>query len=164
MANRSIAQQSDEFYHLVGWLQLRKDGEMLSYDFIEKETGIEMDTKGRALLRKAVLGARRSVTSIPRQGYELATAGNSHQHMKQVLLGIDRALQRGMTKQEILTERFSEQWTPQQREFFSVTASVLNAQKLAVASTVHRLEKAKDIPLLAGSHSQVLMPKNGKEK
>ena len=88
----------------------------------------------------------------------MATAGNSHQHMKQVLLGIDRALQRGMTKQEILTERFSEQWTEQQREFFSVTASVLNAQRLAVGSTVQRLERAKELPALSGSHSPVLIP------
>jgi len=68
---------SEDYNKLRAYVSDKPHGFLLEYQIVQKETGVFMDSKGRAKLRNAIIKSEREYYPIANVGYELLAITNA---------------------------------------------------------------------------------------
>jgi hypothetical protein len=81
-------------------------GQLFSYDAIEYETGVKMDSKGKARLRQSAKYVNVEFATIHGHGIEIAGAHNGMEIVGRHLVKIDRATRRAEKSVKNITDKY----------------------------------------------------------
>lgn len=138
---KSIAQKDAESIQLQEYLGGKKSGDKLSYLQIEHDTGIKMDVRGKAHLRRCLHRMKLEYTCHIGYGVELASTDTAVPILSTKLVRIDRAVRRGDRSQRNIQEQFFHSLNPEQQKQILFAGAVFGAIRLA-ADQGRRLYKA----------------------
>lgn len=91
---KTIQQISEQTLAIENFLKTRLPGEELTYFFIESETGVPMDVKGKGYLRSALRRLKLPFETFKGQGVRLLCADNATRIVAHKTIKIDNATKR----------------------------------------------------------------------
>jgi len=146
---KTIAKISEESLKIVNYLEGIAHGETLSYDQIEKATGVKMDTKGRSYLRTAIKKLKREYSCIVGKGIELASAKSATNILVGRVVKIDNAVKRAEKTQTILVNNFYDQLQPIEQKQALFLGAVFGAIRVAAQNGKHYIQNATSNQMVA---------------
>jgi len=133
---QGIAEISKESIAIENYIKTLNAGENVFYETVEKETGVEMNLRGKALLRGALkrLSLEYTPMSAPNtgKGYVLADANNASSIVVAKVLKVDRGIQRTHRTAEKLKNQFQDQLNDVDKNIID-TIHVQTGTMLAIA-------------------------------
>lgn len=113
---KSLFQISKETLLIEDRLKELKNGEFISYQQIENDTGVKMDNKGKSYMRSALHRLKKEYAAVRGQGIEIASIDNANTIMIGRVVKIDNAVKRGERTHKILNSEFYDQMTPDEQK------------------------------------------------
>lgn len=139
---KSIAEASNEMLQIKEHLSILPDGTLVSYEDIEKATGVIMDSRGKQYLRSAIYSLKREYACIRGWGIEFASATNADKLVGNRLIKIDRAVDRG-SKTTRIVMKFLNDMTPDTQKRVLLAGSVFGAIKASAQLARQQYNEAK---------------------
>lgn len=121
---------SADFVRLVSYVNEMENGFLLEYKVTQKQTGIKMDSKGRTLLRRAILRCHREYALCPGVGFKLAQPDLAMPIMTKRFLSIDSRIKRAEKAHKALLE-FRASLNPDERRGFDFAGALFGAIRVA---------------------------------
>lgn len=150
---KTIAKISEESLKLVGYIQDIPNGQILTFDQIERDTKINMDAKGKTYLRTACRKLKREYSPVIGIGIELASAKSATGIVSSKLIKIDRAVIRGEKTYHNVSSKFYDELAPQEQKQINFIGAVFGAIRVAAKNGKNYLKSANS-PL------QPILPEN----
>lgn len=133
---RVSEQASAEYLRLIGYIHELPDGYFIEYKAAQREAGVEMNSKGRALLRKAIVRLGREYAVVPGQGFKLADPGTTMPIMTKRFLSIDSRVKRAEKAHKALRE-FRNSLSEDERRGFDFAGAIFGAIRVAAEDGKH---------------------------
>jgi len=128
---QTTARISEEYLHLLEYVDEQVDGAVLEYRVVEDATGVAMDARGKAKLRNAIRHVRRECSNIRKVGYKLAEPEIVMGILAFRLSRIGSAVTKADKAHEILAARFFEALKPDEKKGILFIGSAFGAIRLA---------------------------------
>lgn len=136
------AQVQQDIATLCAYIEKQKDGAVLDYVSITRDTGVDMNTHGRGLLRRALQRLRRQATAIRGHGVELSSADNAIDLVHARHAKVGRAFKTAVKATRQIKDRHFEDMKQQDKNALlqveSVHAFVQQAIKTATTAAVRQ--------------------------
>src|ERR1035437_9094044 len=114
---QTLAKISEESLTLVNYLKDVEHGQILSYQQIEKDSGVKMNTQaGRSYLRTACKKLKREYSCIRGIGIKLASADTATTLVIGRLVKIDNAVTRGARTYNNVSVAFYNELSPAEQQ------------------------------------------------
>lgn len=127
----TIPEVSKETLKLQSFIEKQEDGREISFQEIEKVTGVVMDYKGKQYLRSAIRRCKREYSSIHGYGLRLADTGDVMPILTNRLVKVDRAVKRGEKSQKLLQEQFFQSLSPGEQKDILFIGACFGAIRVA---------------------------------
>lgn len=137
---KTIAKISEETLRIINYLQDVPHGQYLTYDQIQKDTGVNMDNKGKGYLRTACKKLKRLYSCNIGHGINLidektATTKLVHDNIK-----IGRTTNRARRAQKIIVNDFYQKLRPEEQKLCVFYGACYGAIASATRKAKHYLE------------------------
>lgn len=156
--DRTLAHGTEEYLKLLNYVLEQPSGKLLRYTEVEYETGVRMDLKGKAKLRRAILRSKRECSTVQTVGYKLAEADMVMGILSVRLLRIDGAVKRADRAQRILQQQFFEALKPDEKRGVLYVGSIFGAIRLAAENGKRLYGVAKTPKSLTGTDAKIDIP------
>ena len=114
---RTLAERTWALDRLIAYVRVLANGELILYADVQRDARVEMDTKGRALLRQAIELCGQTCSPIPKIGYRLSDAESSlHGQALRRDGRVWNAISRVLREERLELERHSDSYTLLQRQ------------------------------------------------
>lgn len=149
-------QPSKELITLKGFFDGLPTGAYITYEEIEKETGIAMDTRGKGTMRTALKSLKLEYRSDVGKGIELECPANAMQLVTNKVKRSSNSLTSAGKTTAHLTEKYIHQLPSVDRDRLLATASLFGAiQAMAKGlSSIYKPKKLKIIPPQSASSTK----------
>lgn len=129
---QTLAKISEESLTLVNYLKDVEHGQILSYQQIEKDSGVKMNTQaGRSYLRTACKKLRREYSCIRGVGIKLASADTATTLVIGRLVKIDNAVKRGERTYNNVSVAFYNELSPAEQKQINFVGAAFGAIRVA---------------------------------
>ncbi len=153
---QTLAKISEESLRLIEYFKGVEHGQMLSYQQIEKDTGVKMDTPaGRSYLRTACKNLRREYSCIRGVGIEMASPQNASTLIIGRLAKIDNAVKRGERTYNNVSIAFYNELTPAEQRQINFVGAAFGAIRVAAENGKYLLKNAQKV-----SEQNPILPEN----
>uniref|UniRef100_A0A6M3L492 Uncharacterized protein n=1 Tax=viral metagenome TaxID=1070528 RepID=A0A6M3L492_9ZZZZ len=122
---------SEETLKLQQYITTQEDGTELSYLEIEQATGIDMNERGKQILRRGIKRARREYSTIRGYGIKLACPETTLPILSGKIIKIDRCVKRAEKTHHTLQEQFFSQLSPEEQKQILFAGAVFGAIRIA---------------------------------
>ena len=141
---RTLAKISEESLKLIEYLKSIEHGQILSYQQIEKDTDVKMDTPaGRSYLRTACKKLKREYSCIRGVGIELASLKSATSLVIGRLVKIDNAVKRGERTYNNVSIAFYNELSPVEQRQINFVGAAFGAIRVAAENGKYYLKNAK---------------------
>jgi len=138
---KTLAKISEESLTLINYLKDVEHGQILSYQQIEKESGISMGTPaGRSYLRTACKKLKREYSCIRGVGIKLASADTATTLIIGRLVKIDNAVKRGERTYNNVSIAFYNELSPQDQKQINFVGAAFGAIRVAAENGKYYLK------------------------
>jgi hypothetical protein len=128
---KTIGEVNQDTLKLQNHIEPKAAGTVLGYDDIQRETGIRMDTTGKARLRQALKRSRREYSCIRGYGIRLAASADVMPILSTRITRIDSAVKRADRTQKILQEQFFSSLSEHEQRKILFAGAVFGAIRIA---------------------------------
>ena len=136
MGSRRI---TPEYLALVAYVETnRAPGYLLDFRVIEQETGVPMDSRGKQMLRRAIMRTKLEYLAKRNIGCQLADSDTVMEILGHRVMAIDSRVIRADTSERLLQEQFFHSLSVEEQKGILFLGSVFGAIRLAA-------EQAKQI-------------------
>ena len=143
---QTLAKISEESLTLISYLKDVEHGQILSYQQIEKDTGVKMNTpNGRSYLRTACKKLKREYSCIRGVGIELASVKTASTLVIGRLVKIDNAVKRGERTYNNVSIAFYNELPPIEQRQINFIGAAFGAIRVAAENGKYYLKNAKKI-------------------
>lgn len=143
---RTLAKISEESLTLVNYLQDVEHGQILSYQQIEKDTGVKMDSAaGRSYLRTACKKLKREYSCLRGVGIKLMSADTATELIIGRLVKIDNAVKRGEKTYNNVSLAFYNELSPDEQKQINFVGAAFGAIRVAAENGKFCLRNATKI-------------------
>ena len=143
---QTLAKISEESLTLVNYLKSVEHGQILSYQQIEQETGVKMNTPaGRSYLRTACKKLKREYSCIRGVGIKLASADTATTLIIGRLVRIDNAVKRGERTYNNVSVAFYNELEPAEQRQINFVGAAFGAIRVAAENGKYYLKNAQKI-------------------
>jgi hypothetical protein len=128
----TLAKISEDSLKLVNYLKDIEHGQILSYQQIEKDTGVKMNTQtGRSYLRTACKKLRREYSCLRGIGIQLASVNTATTLVVGRLVKIDNAVKRGERTYNNVSLAFYNELAPEEQKQLNFVGAAFGAIRVA---------------------------------
>lgn len=143
---QTLAKISEESLTLVNYLKDVEHGQILSYQQIEKDTGVKMDNPaGRGYLRTACKKLKREYSCIRGVGIQLASAETANTLVIGRLVKIDNAVKRGERTYNNVSLAFYNELSPLEQRQINFVGAAFGAIRVAAENGKYYLKNAQKV-------------------
>lgn len=143
---QTLAKISEESLTLVNYLKGVEHGQILSYQQIEQDTGVKMDTPaGRSYLRTACKKLKREYSCIRGVGIQLASADTASTLVIGRLVKIDNAVKRGERTYNNVSVAFYNELSPVEQRQINFVGAAFGAIRVAAENGKYYLKNAQKV-------------------
>lgn len=143
---QTLAKISEESLTLVNYLKNVEHGQILSYQQIEKDTGVEMSkNKGRSYLRTACKKLKREYSCLRGVGIKLASADTATTLIIGRLVRIDNAVKRGERTYHNVSMAFYNELSAIEQRQINFVGAAFGAIRVAAENGKYFLKNAERV-------------------
>lgn len=143
---QTLAKISEESLTLVNYLKDVEHGQILSYQQIEKDSGVKMNTPaGRSYLRTACKKLKREYSCIRGVGIKLASADTATTLVIGRLVKIDNAVKRGERTYNNVSLAFYNELPPAEQKQINFVGAAFGAIRVAAENGKYFLRNARKV-------------------
>jgi len=128
---KTIPKISEESLKIITFLNKCNNGDILSYDKIQEETGVKMNTFGKSYLRTAVNKCGLVYGCIRGYGIKLADAQSTMSLVTHRLGKITSTVKKANKTQKTLVSQFLEELSPPEQKQILFIGAIFGAIKVA---------------------------------
>lgn len=140
---KTLAKISEESLTLIKYLEGVEHGQILSYQKIEQDTGVNMSTPaGKSYLRTACKKLRREYSCLRGVGIELASPKTATTLIVGRLVKIDNAVKRGERTYHNVSVAFYNELPPQEQKQINFIGAAFGAIRVAAENGKYYLKNA----------------------
>ena len=107
MDKKHLAMASQEYINLLDFIAIQPDGADLDYNQVARETGVKMDNRGKAILRRVIEACGRRYTLKRKYGYILDSPENALEISDNSIVKFVRQTVRTKKTTEVILDRHS---------------------------------------------------------
>jgi hypothetical protein len=137
---KTIAKISEDTLTIINYLKDIPHGQYLTYEQIQTDTKVKMDTKGKSYLRTACKKLKREYSPVIGSGIELASAKSATGLVAHRLIRIDKAVKRGEKTYNNVTKDFYSEFTPIEQKQINFIGAAFGAIRVAAENGKHFLK------------------------
>lgn len=138
---QTLAKISEESLTLINYLKDVEHGQILSYQQIEQDTGVNMNTQaGRSYLRTACKKLKREYSCIRGVGIKLASADTASTLIIGRLVKIDNAVKRGERTYNNVSVAFYNELDPAEQRQINFVGAAFGAIRVAAENGKYYLK------------------------
>ena len=153
---QTLAKISEESLTLVNYLKDVEHGQILSYQQIEQDTGVKMNTMaGRSYLRTACKKLKREYSCLRGVGIKLADKETATTLVIGRLVKIDNAVKRGERTYNNVSIAFYNELSPAEQKTINFVGSAFGAIRVAAEQGKYYLKNAVKV-----NNSNPVLPEN----
>jgi hypothetical protein len=128
---RTIGDTHQDTLKLQDFLSTQNHGSVLTYEVVQRETGVTMDLIGKGRLRQAMKHLRREYSAIRGTGIRLADASGVLPIISSRMNRIDNAVRRADKSQRNLQDQFYAEMSAEDKKRILFMGAVFGAIRLA---------------------------------
>jgi len=138
---QTLAKISEESLTLINYLKDVEHGQILSYQQIEQDTGVKMNTPaGRSYLRTACKKLKREYSCLRGVGIKMASADTAMTLVVGRLVKIDNAVKRGERTYNNVSLGFYNELPPEQQKQINFVGAAFGAIRVAAENGKYYLK------------------------
>lgn len=142
---KTIAKVSDETLRIENYLIGTSDGQFISYQEIEQNTGVKMNNAGKSYLRTALHRLNLEYSCVRGEGIKLADAANALTIVVDRVGRIDRAIKRGDRTNNNLISQFYNDMNDDDKKRILFVGSAYGALRNAARNSKLYLREIKPL-------------------
>lgn len=143
---KTLAKISEESLTLIKYLEGVEHGQILSYQKIEQDTGVKMNTpEGRSYLRTACKRLRREYSCLRGVGIELASPKTATTLIVGRLVKIDNAVKRAERTYNNVSVAFYDELSQEEQRQINFVGAAFGAIRVASENGKYYLRNAKKV-------------------
>jgi hypothetical protein len=140
---KTLAKISEESLTLIKYLEGVEHGQILSYQKIEQDTGVKMDTAaGKSYLRTACKKLHREYSCLRGVGIEMASPKSATTLVVGRLIKIDNAVKRGERTYNNVSVAFYNELPPNEQKQINFIGAAFGAIRVAAENGKYYLKNA----------------------
>ena len=151
----NLAKISEESLTLIKYLKTVEHGQILSYQKIEQETGVKMDTAGKSYLRTACKKLKREYSCLRGVGIEMASTKTASTLVIGRLVKIDNAVKRGERTYNNVSMAFYNELPAQEQKQINFVGAAFGAIRVAAENGKYYLKNTIKV-----NKSEPALPEN----
>lgn len=133
----TIAKVSEDTLKIETFFTQQSPGGFVSYEDIEKSTGVRMSVKGKAYMRSALNRLKIEYTVVPGSGIELASKDNGMKIISGRLRKINGTVKRANKCHRRIQDQFFDAMSPEAQRQVLFVGSIFGAIRLAAENGRH---------------------------
>ena len=145
---KTIAKLSEESLKLINYIQEFLPGQYLSYEQIQKDTGVEMNIRGKAYLRTALKKLKKEYSCVIGKGIELASANSALPIITRKLIKVDNAVRQSEKSYNNITNDFYHELEEDEKKQIHFLGAAFGAIRLAAENGKKYIKYSKNMKLL----------------
>ena len=143
---QTLAKISEESLKLINYLKSIEHGQILSYQQIEKDTGVKMNTQaGRSYLRTACKNLKREYSCLRGIGIELASAKTAATLVVGRLVKVDNAVKRAERTYKNVSIAFYNELNPAEQRQINFIGAAFGAIRVAAENGKYYLKNVEKV-------------------